>query len=139
MPDIYLFIYDLQRFRDLRKGDDDFGFSPLRRGEGRRPPSKQFATILRDGPPVGVHTIVWCDSLNNLNRTFDRQGLREFEIRVLFQMSANDSSTLIDNPAAGQARRAPGAVLQRGRRPAREVPPLRPPRRRVAGLRSAST
>ncbi len=51
---------------------------------------------------MGVHTIVWCDSLNNLNRTFDRQTLREFEIRVLFQMSANDSSTLIDNPAAGE-------------------------------------
>ena len=51
---------------------------------------------------MGVHTIVWCDSLNNLNRSFDRQGLREFEIRVLFQMSANDSSTLIDTPAAGK-------------------------------------
>ena len=72
------------------------------------PPSKHFATILRDGPPVGVHTIVWCDSLNNLNRTFDRQTLREFEIRVLFQMSANDSSTLIDIPAAEQARARTG-------------------------------
>ena len=40
--------------------------------------------------------------MNNLNRTFDRNGLREFEIRVLFQMSANDSSTLIDSPAAGK-------------------------------------
>ena len=65
-------------------------------------PSKQLGNILRDGPPVRVHTIVWCDSLNNLNRSFERQGLREFEIRVLFQMSPNDSSTLIDNPAAGK-------------------------------------
>ena len=51
---------------------------------------------------MGVHTLVWCDSVNNLNRTFDRQGLKEFEIRVLFQMSANDSSSLIDSPAAGK-------------------------------------
>jgi S-DNA-T family DNA segregation ATPase FtsK/SpoIIIE len=51
---------------------------------------------------VGVHSLVWCDSVNNLNRTFDRQGLREFEIRVLFQMSANDSSALIDSPVAGK-------------------------------------
>jgi hypothetical protein len=51
---------------------------------------------------VAVHTLVWCDSVNNLNRTFDRQGLKEFEIRVLFQMSANDSSALIDSPAAGK-------------------------------------
>jgi hypothetical protein len=49
-----------------------------------------------------VHTLVWCDSVNNLNRTFDRQSLKEFEIRVLFQMSANDSSSLIDSPAAGK-------------------------------------
>ncbi len=100
-PNIYIMIFDLPRFRDLRKSDDDFGFS--RYGEDKpASPSKLFSTILRDGPPVGVHTIVWCDSLNNLNRSFDRQGLREFEIRVLFQMSANDSSTLIDSPAAGK-------------------------------------
>jgi energy-coupling factor transporter ATP-binding protein EcfA2 len=98
---IYLIVYDLQRFRDLRKGEDDFGFS--RYGEEKvTPPSKLFVNILREGPAVGVHTIVWCDSLNNLNRTFDRQSLREFEVRVLFQMSANDSSTLIDSPAAGK-------------------------------------
>src|SRR5207253_2035583 len=65
-PAIYLLIYDLQRFRDLRKADDDFGFS--RYGEEKAvPPSKLFGNILREGPPVGVHTIVWCDSLNNLN------------------------------------------------------------------------
>jgi hypothetical protein len=100
-PAIYLFVFDLQRFRDLRKSDDDFGFG--RYGEEKAvPPSKLFGNILREGPPVGVHTIVWCDSLNNLNRTFDRQGLKEFEIRVLFQMSANDSSTLLDSPAASK-------------------------------------
>ncbi len=100
-PPIYLFIYDLQRFRDLRKAEDDFGFS--RGGDERNvPPAKLFASILRDGPPVNVHTIIWCDSLNNLNRTFDRQALKEFEIRILFQMSANDSSSLIDSPAAGK-------------------------------------
>ncbi|MHC5543038.1 hypothetical protein ACYOEI_32860, partial [Singulisphaera rosea] len=98
---IYLFIFDLQRFRDLRKGEDDFGYG--RYGEDKAPSaSKLFGNILRDGPPVGVHTIIWCDSLNNLNRTFDRQGLKEFEIRILFQMSMNDSSALIDSPAGGK-------------------------------------
>ena len=95
-------IYDIQRFRDLRKADDDFGFSSSFGEDKPASPSKSFTNILKDGPAVGVHTLVWCDSVNNLNRTFDRQGLREFEIRVLFQMSANDSSTLIDSPAAGK-------------------------------------
>ena len=98
---IYILIYDIQRFRDLRKSDDDFGYS--RYDEDKpAPPSKLFSDVLRDGPPVGIHTIVWCDSVNNLNRTLDRQGLKEFENRILFQMSANDSSTLIDNPAASK-------------------------------------
>jgi DNA segregation ATPase FtsK/SpoIIIE, S-DNA-T family len=98
---IYILIYDVQRFRDLRKSDDDFGYA--RYDEDKpAPPSKLFSDVLRDGPPVGIHTIVWCDSVNNLNRTLDRQGLKEFENRILFQMSANDSSTLIDNPAASK-------------------------------------
>jgi len=101
-PNLYLFVYDIQRFRDLRKSDDDFGGFG-RYGEAKAdPPSKLFATVMRDGPPLGIHTVVWCDSLNNLNRTFDRQALREFEMRVLFQMSANDSSTLIDAPGASK-------------------------------------
>ena len=99
---IYLLIYDIQRFRDIRKGDDDFGFSSSFGEDKPASPSKSFTTILKEGPAVAVHTLVWCDSVNNLNRTFDRQGLKEFEIRVLFQMSANDSSSLIDSPAAGK-------------------------------------
>jgi hypothetical protein len=98
---IFLLIYGWQRYRDLRKLDDDFSFS--RRGEDQPPhPSKQLATILRDGPGVGIHTLAWCDNFTNVQRTLDRQGLREFEMRVLFQMSAADSSSLIDSPAAGK-------------------------------------
>src|SRR5207253_11128767 len=50
------------------------------------------------GPPVGIHTIVWCDAAAALERTLDRAAVREFDHRVLFQMSAADSSNLIDSP-----------------------------------------
>jgi hypothetical protein len=97
----YLLIHNLPRFRDLRRAEDDFGFS--RRGEERAAsPAQQLVTVLREGPALGVHVLAWCDGLNNLTRTFDRPALREFEMRVLFQMSAGDSSTLIDNPAASK-------------------------------------
>jgi hypothetical protein len=101
-PFAYLLVYGLQRFRDLRQQEEDFGFS--RRGSDDEPPSpaRLFGTILRDGPAVGVYTIAWCDGLNNLTRTLDRQGMREFEMRVLFQMSQGDSGTLIDAPLASQ-------------------------------------
>jgi hypothetical protein len=98
---IFLFFFGLQRYRELRKAEDDFGFS--RRGEEPTvSPSKQFATIVREGPGVGIHTLIWCDTLNNVQRALERQGLRDFEMRVLFQMSASDSSNLIDSPAAGK-------------------------------------
>ena len=97
----FLFVHDLPRFRDLRKQDDDYSFG--RRGEEKAVnPAKLFGTILRDGPALGIHTIVWCDSLNNANRAFDRAALREFEMRVLFQMSPGDSSNLIDSPIASR-------------------------------------
>jgi len=99
-PPIYLFVYNLGRFRDLRK-DDDFGFSS---GDDGQPPNpaRQFAAILREGAPLGIHVLAWCDTYANLTRMLDRQSLRDFEMRVLFQMNANDSSNLMDSPEAGR-------------------------------------
>ncbi len=98
-PEIFLFIHDLPRFRDLRKRDDDFSFS--RREEGPTPPDHLDA-ILREGPVLGVHVITWCDTVNNLNRYFAHQTLREFEMRVLFQMSPTDSGHMLDAPHASK-------------------------------------
>src|SRR5262249_29931575 len=97
----FLFVFALHRFPELRKAEDDFGFG--RRGADREPtPAERFALILRDGPPLGIHVILWCDSLTNLNRAFERAQLREFGMKVLFQMSPTDSSTLMDTPAASR-------------------------------------
>ena len=53
--------------------------------------------------------------------------LREFDNRILFQMSAADSSNLIDSPAGQQARLPPRPGLQRGARHDGKVPPVRAP------------
>ena len=37
-----------------------------------------------------------------VERTLDRQTIREFDNRVLFQMSASDSSNLIDSPVGNK-------------------------------------
>ena len=96
---IYLIIYNLGRFRDLRK-DDDFGFGGS--DEASASPGKQFATLLREGPAWGIHSLVWCDSYSTASRLLDRQSLRDFELRVLFQMNATDSSSLMDGPDASR-------------------------------------
>jgi hypothetical protein len=100
-PPVFVFIDELSRFRDLRKSDDDFGFGSSGRDKG--PTGGQaFADILREGPTVGVFVVVWCESYNNIDRWLSRQSLREFDMRVVFQMSVADSSNLIDSPAASR-------------------------------------
>ncbi len=100
-PPMFLVVFDLSRYRDLAKSDDDFG---LRGFGGDKPqkPSQLFSEILKEGSAVGVHLMVWCNSFNNVDRALGRQLLKEFEMRVAFQMSAGDSSSLIDNPAASR-------------------------------------
>jgi len=100
-PDIYLFVYALQRYRALRKAEDSFSFSS---GDEEKAPAadKQFAEILREGPANGVHVVAWADTAVALDRTLDRHSMREFDNRILFQMSAADSSNLIDSPAANK-------------------------------------
>jgi hypothetical protein len=100
-PAIFLVIHDLGRFRDLRRDESDFGFG--RMGEDAAPsPSRQLLTILKDGSALGIHTLIWCDTATALGRSFDRQTLREFDQRVVFQMSGDDSANLIDTPAASK-------------------------------------
>ena len=93
-------LHNLARFRELQKSDE-FGFSSF--SEDDKPSGgKQLSTILREGPAHGIHALIWCDTYNNVNRWFDRQTMRDFGLRALFQMSAGDSSNLMDSPAASK-------------------------------------
>ncbi len=97
-PEVFLIIHDLQRFKAL-KPDDEFRFS-LDDDGAPAIPSKVFADLLGEGGPCGMHVIVSTDSWSNVSRWIPRKLMAEFEMRVLFQMSANDSANLIDSPAA---------------------------------------
>ena len=74
-PRMFLVIHHLAHFRDLKR-NEDFGFSLSE--EANPAADKQLATILREGPAVGVHTLAWCDSQSNLSRWLDRQALARF-------------------------------------------------------------
>ena len=98
-PELFLFVHDLGRFRDLRRKENDFGF-----GSPGEPliPADHLAAILKEGSALGVHLVAWSDTLVNLNRVFENQAIREFESRVLFQISPTDSAHLLDSPAASK-------------------------------------
>ncbi len=92
---IYLFVHGLQKFRKLRY-EEDFSFS----GDDTPKPGNQLNDLIAEGPPLGIHLIASLDTLNNVNRCISRKAVSEMGMRVLFQMSANDSASLIDSPKA---------------------------------------
>jgi S-DNA-T family DNA segregation ATPase FtsK/SpoIIIE len=98
-PEIFLLVHDLQRFKALRP-EDDFKFSLDDDGPAAASASKVFADLLGEGGPCGMHVLAGTDTWNNVSRWIPRKLMAEFEMRVLFQMSANDSANLIDSPAA---------------------------------------
>jgi hypothetical protein len=96
-PATFLLVQGLQKFKKLRH-EDDFSFSSS--DEGGEDPGKQFDKLITEGSSYGMHIIAAVDTLNSLNRFMNRKAISEFEMRVLFQMSANDSASLIDSPKA---------------------------------------
>jgi DNA segregation ATPase FtsK/SpoIIIE, S-DNA-T family len=101
---IILVINGLQRYRDLRKKEDSFSFNLDDTSDAPKTiaADKALAELVKEGPTLGIHVITWIDTVAALDRTFERNMLREFDHRVLFQMSAADSAHLIDSPAANK-------------------------------------
>ncbi|MBI5772303.1 MAG: ATP-binding protein [Verrucomicrobia bacterium] len=95
-PETFLFIPGLQRVKKLRF-EEDFGFSG---GDGAANPGKELNTLICEGPALGLHVVAFVDTGNNVNRSISRKALTEFEMLVLFKMSANDSAALCDSPRA---------------------------------------
>jgi DNA segregation ATPase FtsK/SpoIIIE-like protein len=97
-PETFLFIHGLQNFKKLRQ-EDEFGFSADDSKTAQ--PAAVLQNLISEGPGYGLHVIATCDTYNNVNRFLGRKLMSEFEMRVLFQMSASDSASLIDAPNAG--------------------------------------
>lgn len=93
----FLLIHGLQNFKKLRM-EDEFSFSTSS-GDSANP-AALLMNLISEGPGHGLHVLLTCDTYTNVSRFLGRKALSEFEMRVLFQMSANDSASLIDNPKA---------------------------------------
>lgn len=97
-PPVFLMVHNIQKFKKL-KHEDDFDFSFESDDSGPNP-GAQLNEIVSEGTSLGLHVIATVDSYNNVNRFLSRKALSEFEMRVIFQMSQNDSAALVDSPAA---------------------------------------
>jgi hypothetical protein len=96
-PPVFLLIHGLHKFKKLRQ-EDDFSFSTGDSDAAN--PGAQMTELITEGSSHGMHILASIDTFNNVNRSMNRKALSEFEMRVLFQMSANDSASLIDSPKA---------------------------------------
>lgn len=94
-----LVVRNVGQFRSLRKDDDDFGLGGF--GEPKEATTaSMFSDILKRGPLVGIHVVVWSDTFSNVVRWLSSSLLREFENRIAFRMNQTDSASLIDSPVA---------------------------------------
>lgn len=110
-PDLVLVVRNIGQFRTLRRDEDDFGMSGFGAAKAVSPAS-QFGDLIRKGPLVGIHVIVWADTFGNAMRWLSNSLLREFDSRIAFRLNQTDSSSLIDNPSAAML--SPGrAILYR--------------------------
>jgi S-DNA-T family DNA segregation ATPase FtsK/SpoIIIE len=96
-PETYLLIHGLQRNKKLRF-DEEMSFSMD--ADAGVNPGLLFNKLITEGGGLGFHVIATCDTYNNLMRMLSRKAVSEFEMRVVFQMSANDSASLIESPQA---------------------------------------
>jgi hypothetical protein len=112
--DNYLVLVGLQRMRDLRVSED-FRFQVGK--ETSLQPTEQLFEILKDGPEAGIHVLIWCDTMGNLNRSIDRRALREIDLRIAGVMSEQDSVQLLDSPIAGRLDKPHRMILHDEARP----------------------
>ena len=94
-PETFLFIHGLQNYKKLKQ-EDEFSFSEAEAAS----PAAVLLKLISEGPALGFHVIATCDTYTNLARYLGRKTLNEFDMRILFQMSASDSASLIDDPGA---------------------------------------
>lgn len=96
-PPVLLVLVQLGRMKELRREDDFSSF-----GSSEVTADKRLEELLRDGPAHGLFTVIWAENHTTVNRWLSRAALRELEMRIMMQMSANDSTNLIDSVAASR-------------------------------------
>lgn len=101
-PARLLVLFGLHRARDFDPGSPDETAVEL---------TDLLDRVVADGPEVGVHTLVWCDSTASFQRRLSGSARRAFAHRVAGQMSRDDSVDLIDSEAAASLRTHQVVVL----------------------------
>lgn len=93
---IVLVLFGIQRARNLRR-ETGISFASPSNGDNVH---GNLSKILQEGPEFGIHTIIWCDTVQSFSRIFDNSALHEIGHRVAGPLSQADSIKLFDEPVA---------------------------------------
>lgn len=93
MQHVYLHITSFQLGRMFDMGGSS--------GDRSSDCSKLLEAILKDGPSLGIFTVLQVDNLNNLNR-LGRGALNLFNHRIALQMPENESNKVVGTAAANK-------------------------------------
>jgi len=91
-PATYLCIAGVQRWRELRAADA-YGQTEL---------GKKLQQIAEEGAEVGIHLLLWSDTLTALERAFKRGTLNAFDLRVALRLSESESNNVLGTPLAAR-------------------------------------
>ena len=93
---IVLVLFGVQRARNLRR-ETGISFASPSNGNNVH---DNISKILQEGPEFGIHTIIWCDTIQSFSRVFDNSDLNEIGHRIAGVLSSADSIKLFDEPVA---------------------------------------
>ena len=97
LPPKLVVINPLNRFSDFKQ-DESFSFSLD--AAAKISGSAALQSVLRDGPAVGIFTIVCCSSAETVSRWLPRQSRHDLQQRIIGRVNASDSAALIDSAEA---------------------------------------
>jgi len=106
LPPKLVVINPLNRFSDFKQ-DESFSFSLD--AAATISGSAALQRVMRDGPAVGVFTILCCSSAETVSRWLPRQSRHDLQQRIVGRVNASDSAALIDSAEA--ANLSPATML----------------------------
>ena len=100
-PTIIFTILGLHRARQLREQDGG-GSRFIRRDDETSKPDLRtcLVQVLKDGPEVGVHVLLWSDAYSNLTKVLDGSELDDLGLRIAGPLAAQESTKLFDDHIA---------------------------------------
>jgi|GEM_PF-6398668 len=89
----FLFLLGAQRIRQIHH--EEVAFMP----DQSAPVGNLFATLLRDGPDVGIHCITQLDVVSSVERVFGYSGIKSFGVRLSSQLSDSEANHFFGSTA----------------------------------------